>query len=184
MASKQTGGKKIKKKTGGIFVKNILTRKLILPFHSIGNNLKKNIQEDLEEKLYGKCSKEGYIKENSLKILSHSAGEIHENNVLFDVMFECLICHPVEGQLIKCKAKNITRAGIRAVYYKEEISPITVFIARDSHYNKEYFKKVKEEQEIIIRVIGIKYELNDETISILAELKPPKKIPKTKVILG
>ena len=31
-------------------------------------------------------------------------------------MFECDICHPVEGQIIKCEVKNITRAGIRAEY--------------------------------------------------------------------
>ena len=35
-------------------------------------------------------------------------------------MFECDICHPVEGQIIKCEVKNITRAGIRAVYTKEK----------------------------------------------------------------
>ena len=55
-------------------------------------------------------------------------------------MFECLICRPVEGQAIKVKAKNITKAGIRAIYAKEEISPITVFVARDHHYNSVDFQ--------------------------------------------
>ena len=53
---------KPRKKGKGIFMKNILTRKISLPFQSIGSNIKANILKTLEEKLYGKCSKEGYIK--------------------------------------------------------------------------------------------------------------------------
>ena len=98
-------------------------------------------------------------------------------------MFECLICRPVEGQVIKVKAKNITKAGIRAIYDKEEISPITVFIARDHHYNSLEFSKVKSEDDITIKVIGIRYELNDENISVLGELRIKKKKSKTKVTI-
>ena len=98
-------------------------------------------------------------------------------------MFECDICHPVEGQIIKCQAKNITRAGIRAVYTRETPSPITIFIARDHHYNNESFLKVKENEDITVRVIGIRYELNDETIAVLGELKNKVESKKTKVTI-
>ena len=99
-------------------------------------------------------------------------------------MFECLVCCPVEGQIIKCNVKNITRAGIRAVYANEDPSPITIFIARDHHYNQEQFTKIKEEEDIVIRVIGVRYELNDESISVLGELKPQKKKPRVKVTIA
>lgn len=164
---------KIKRKKG-LWMKNVLTRKVKCPFNQIGGNMRELIKSMLEQDLYNKCTKEGYIKKNSLKILSYSSGLVEGNEVIVDVMFECDICHPVEGQLIKCRAKNITRAGIRAVYVKEEKSPVTIFIARDHHYNNEYFTKIKEDEDITIRVIGIRYELNDETISVLGELKPPK----------
>tara|TARA_Y100001935_G_C16867541_1_gene296221 strand:- start:20 stop:526 length:507 start_codon:yes stop_codon:yes gene_type:complete len=165
-------------------MKNMLTRRILLPFHSIGSNIRENIQKKLDEQLYNKCSKEGYIKSGSIKILSYSSGLVEADNVVFEVMFECDICHPVEGQIIKCQVKNITRAGIRAVYTKEKISPITVFVARDHHYNNEAFLKVKENEEITIRVIGIRYELHDETISVLGELKSSKiNKAKTKVTI-
>jgi len=176
IAKKRTRGK-------GIYMKNVLTRKISLPFRNIGSNIKVNIKKVLETTLYGKCAKEGYIRKNSINILSFSSGVVAGNYVTFDVIFECLVCHPVEGQIIKCRVKNITRAGIRANYAKEEISPITIFIARDHHYNNEFFSKIKTDQDIVIRVIGIRYELNDETISILGELKLPKKRPKTKVTI-
>ena len=164
-------------------MKNVWTRRILLPFHSVGSNIRENIQEKIEENLYNKCSKEGFIKKKSIIILSYSSGLVEANNVSFEVMFECDICHPVEGQLIKCQAKNITRAGIRAEYTLETPSPITIFIARDHHYNNETFLKVKENEDITIKVIGIRYELNDETISVLGELKNKIDVKKTKVTI-
>ncbi len=173
------------KRQRGIFMKNVLSRRVILPFHSVGSNIRENIKRKLEGNLYNKCTKEGYIRNNSIVILSYSSGVIEADNVIFDVMFECEICHPVEGQIIKCQVKNITRAGIRAIYNSKDIkSPITIFIARDHHYNNEEFSKITETQDITIQVIGIRYELNDETISVLGELKTTKtNKPKTKVTI-
>ena len=185
--SKKSGKGKIRKnkvkKSRGIWMKNVSTRRILLPFHSVGSNIRENIQAKIEENLYNKCSKEGYIKNKSIKILSYSSGLVEANNVSFEVMFECDICHPVEGQIIKCQAKNITRAGIRAVYTRETPSPITIFIARDHHYNNESFLKVKENEDITVRVIGIRYELNDETIAVLGELKNKVESKKTKVTI-
>ena len=166
-------------------MKNVLSRRVILPFHVVGSNIRENIKTKLETNLYNKCTKEGYIRNNSIVILSYSSGVIESDNVIFDVMFECDICHPVEGQLIKCQVKNITRAGIRAIYNTKDIkSPITIFVARDHHYNNEEFSKITESQDITIQVIGIRYELNDETISVLGELKTTKSNkPKTKVTI-
>ena len=174
---------KNKLKRKGIWMKNVLTRKIVLPFKSIGNNIRENIQKKLEENLYNRCSKEGYIKKKSIQILSYSSGVVEANTVIFDVMFECNICRPVEGQIIPCKVKNITRAGIRATYTREEESPITIFVARDHHYNNEEFSQQKEDDDINIKVIGIRYELNDETISVLGELILSRKKPKTKVTI-
>ena len=48
-------------------------------------------------------------------------------------------------------------------------NPIVVFITRDHNYNKDKFKDVKENDEIQVKVIGIRYQLNDDSISIIAE---------------
>ena len=79
---------------------------------------------------------------------------------------------------IKCKVDNVTKAGVRASYHQQNVeSPIMVFIARDHYYNNSSFTKVKENDTIIIKVIGIRYELNDNYIYIIAELM---KLQKTK----
>ena len=145
-------------------MKNVLSRRVILPFHVVGSNIRENIKTKLETNLYNKCTKEGYIRNNSIVILSYSSGVVEANTVVFDVMFECDICRPVEGQIISCKVMNVTRAGIRAKYTREEESPITIFIARDHHYNNKYFSTVEEGDEITAKVIGQRYELNDEQV--------------------
>lgn len=184
ISKKSVKGKKKKIRKKGIWMKNVLTRRILLPFNSVGSNARENIKKKLEENLYNKCTKEGYIKNNTINILSYSSGLVEANYVAFDVMFECDVCHPVEGQVIKCQVKNITRAGIRAIYVKEKKSPITVFVARDHHYNNEEFSKIVENQDITIKVIGIRYELHDESISVLGELKQTKiNKAKTKVTI-
>jgi hypothetical protein len=80
----------------------------------------------------------------------------------------------VEGMLIQCVAKNITKAGIRAESANEVPSPVVVFIAKDHHFNNEYFADVKEGDKINVRVIGQRFELNDKYISIIAEIVKPK----------
>ena len=171
-SSKLVSRKKIR--GTGIYNHNILTRTTSLPFNVLGSNIRENIELVLKETMEGKCVKEGYIKPDSIRIISYSAGLIKDKYVLFEVAFECLICRPVEGQKIRCMIKNITKAGIRAEH-KDKPSPMIIFIARDHQFNNKYFSKVKESDDIMVRIIGIRYELNDKYISAIAELLSPKK---------
>ena len=90
---------KKKKEKKGIYMKNIITRKVVLPFNVLGNNIKENLKSSLKNDLEGKCSSEGYIKNDSVNIISYSAGIVESENVIFDVVFDCLICKPVEGMV-------------------------------------------------------------------------------------
>ncbi len=172
--------KKIKKRGLGIYMQNVLYKQVTLPFHNIGNNIAELLNEKISREFEGKCNEEGYIKPHSIRLISFSAGEIRGKDVLFTVSFECLVCRPVEGQRFKCIVKNVTKAGIRAET-KEPISPVIVFIARDHHHNIRAFSKLKENDEINVRVIGIRYELNDKYISVIAEYIEPKKIKRPRV---
>ena len=160
-----------RKKT--LYFKTMGTRKVKLPFYLAGSNLDAIIKEKLVNRLEGKCSNEGYIKPYSVQITSHSSGILEGADIIFDVVFECRACAPVQGMVIKCNIQNITKAGIRATI-KGEHSPVIIFVARDHQYNNEYFNQRKEGEEIKVRVIGQRYELNDTYISIIGTLVEPK----------
>ena len=93
-------------------------------------------------------------------------------------MFECLVCKPVEGMKFKVTVKNITKAGIRAEYKQD--SPIVVFISRDHSYKNKNFNSINVDDNIYVRVIGIRYELNDDFISIIADLDE-RKMKRSKI---
>ena len=155
----------------------VLTRTILLNMSSIGENLTEIINKVISSKYEGKCVVEGYIKPGSTKIVSYSSGLISGENVFFEVVIQCEICYPVEGMLIQCVAKNITKAGIRAISANEkdeENSPFIVFIARDHHYMNDQFQSIQEGTRFVAKVIGQRFELNDKYISIIAELSKQK----------
>lgn len=169
--------KKRRDKIQTIYSRCLLTRKIILLMSTIGKNLKENIEENIKENFEGKCVVEGFIKPDSVKIITHSSGTIERgNHVMFEIVFECDVCFPVEGMIISCVAKNITKAGIRAESVGEVPSPVIVFIAKDHHYNVPNFSEIKEGDKINIRVIGQRFELNDKFVSIIGELIKEKEV--------
>ena len=167
-----------------VYSRCLINRKIVLPITSIGKNLQEVIEENVKANFEGKCLVEGYIKDNSSKIITYSSGIINRGNYIsFEVVFECEVCFPVEGMNIQCVAKNVTKAGIRAESASEVPSPIVVFVAKDHHFNVPHFAEIQEGDKINIRVIGQRFELNDKYISIIGELikdKPDYTQQKTK----
>ena len=167
--------KKKENRIQSVYSRCLITRKIILPITNIGKNIKENIEENIRINFEGICVVEGFIKPNSSKIITYSSGSIERgNNVIFEVIFECDICFPVEGMIILCVAKNITKAGIRCESANDIPSPIIVFIAKDHHYSNNYFSEIQEGDKILVRVIGQRFELNDKYISIIGELMKEK----------
>jgi len=174
--------KKRELKINSIYSRCLLTRNIALPLTTIGKNIKETIENKITFEFGGKCLVEGYIKTDSLKLITHSSGLITRGtNVNFNVVFECEACFPVEGMIIQCVAKNITKAGIRAESATDVPSPVIVFIAKDHHYNVAQFAEIKEGDRFNVRVIGQRFELNDKYVSIIGELVKPKFDPEGKM---
>ena len=127
-----------------IYTRSLITRSVSLQMVNIGKNIQQTIERFIIENYEGKCVVEGFIKVGSCKIITYSSGLIKGTNIGFEVVFECRICCPVEGMLIQCIAKNITKAGIRAESSDETPSPIVVFVTRDHHYMVQHFATIEE----------------------------------------
>lgn len=182
--TEQTETKKRKKKHHGIYSRNLISRKIPVPFNLIGNNLNTILLKHVKKDVEGKCNKEGFIKNNSVRLVSISAGILEGENVIYHVSFECLICHPVENQHIKCKIVNITKAGIKCIYGDtEDESPIINYIARDHNYNNKLFNEAKIGDLINTRVIGIRFELNDKKVYIISEIIQSRNRQKSNIVI-
>lgn len=182
------------RKIYGVYNKSILETKVVLAITEIGKNIKPNLENKIASKVSGKCIAEGFVKPSSIKVLNYSSGTIAADRIEYHVAFECMICMPVEGMLVECSVKTITKAGIHAQIIDDEGNmPVTVFIARDHHHIDQRFQNVKESDKIAARIIGIRYELNDICICAIATLvhdiksdnhRPNEKKPKIRVLGG
>jgi DNA-directed RNA polymerase subunit E'/Rpb7 len=170
-------------KNSSIYSKCLITKPVVLDITQIRGDLKETLKSKIASAFEGKCAVEGYVKPNSCDIVSYSCGVVERgNSICFIVAFECFICFPVEGQIIECYVKNVTKAGIRAELYQrqvhgvdEETSPVVVFVARDHYYSDSDFSDVKVSENIFVTVIGQRFELNDKYVSVIARLqKKPK----------
>ena len=164
---------KRKTKDLNIYSNAIISKSCYIPIVNVGTNIKDTLKLSIANEIEGKCIVEGYIKPDSVKVISYSNGIIYGLNIRFDVIIECMACCLVEGTHINCIVKNITKAGIRAEV-DETPTPVVIFIARDHNYMSKQFSLIEENQIIKIKVIGQRYELNDKYISIIAELVSEK----------
>lgn len=154
------------------YMKSVLITKVIVSITEVGKNIKQNLEKVIVSKVEGRCIVEGYVRPDSINILTYSAGKVHNGHVEFHITYECLISHPVDGMLVECYCKTITKAGIHAeVVDKNKNIPIIVFIARDHHINNNLFDKVVENAKLVVRVIGVRFELNDPNICVIGTLK-------------
>ena len=160
------------KKIYGIFLPLVLERKINLHINEVGQNVKQNLELKLNDLYCNKCIPEGIIRNNSIKLVTYSAGNVNGELVSFVCIFDCFVCNPVENMVIECKIQTITKAGIHCQYYDREsnTSPLHIFVARDHHFNNKDFNDLEENDEVRIKVIGTRYELNDPYICVIASL--------------
>jgi hypothetical protein len=159
-----------------LFVKQRIRRTLSIPFYKINKsmNITQLLRSQLAKSVEGRCSVEGYISPNSISICSHSCGTLAAANINFDITADCLICFPDEHKVIKCIAKTITQAGIRAgARYLQHgnVSPIEVFLSRDMNSQmRELFSRIEENDILTVEIIGRRFVLHDTHVTIIAML--------------
>ena len=158
-------------KTQGVYSNEMLTRKVFLTMDQVGQNIKQNLERSISHCIEGKCTQDGYIKPNSVRVTTYSAGVVNNEKIEFQTVFECMVCHPVEDMVIDCKVKTLTKAGIHGeVIDNEGNMPVTVFIARDHHFTNKQFGTIEENSIVTTKIIGIRFELNDPFICAIGTL--------------
>lgn len=152
-----------------LFVKSTIDTTLFIPFSAIGSNIKDVLENELKDRYEGKCIREGFVRPGTLKVIQYSSGMCRGNDIVFDIVYQAFICFPIEGTRIMIEITNITKAGIRGKS-RDALSPIDVFVARDHHINESEFNNYSVGETVYVEIIGHRFEINDPTISVIAEL--------------
>jgi DNA-directed RNA polymerase subunit E'/Rpb7 len=153
----------------------MLSRRVGLKITEIGAKIKQNLENKIKFSIEGKCITEGFVRPKTVSVVSYSCGLVKDDHIEFHVIYQCLVCNPIKDLEVACKVKNITKAGIHAeVRDNEDNVPITVFIARDHNYTNNMFDEVEKDAIIRVKVIGVRFELNDPSITAIAHLLKDK----------
>jgi len=159
--------------------KNIaISKRVHLAMRFVDKNIQKVLSSIIKKEVEGKCLAHGYVKRNSVTIVSYSAGLLKAGDVAFDVVFTCDVCLPMHGQPLTCIVKSRSAVGIRAEVDipGHSPAPIVVFIALDHYINQPHVlsfmksEEAEEGKEIEVSVIGQRFQLNDNQIRVIAEL--------------
>jgi DNA-directed RNA polymerase subunit E'/Rpb7 len=152
-----------------IYFNCILTKKIIVASKFLNENIDEYIESYLKSKVEGLCIDEGYIKNDSVKILKKSVGMLlgskFNGDITYDVAYTADICNPVIGNLIDCKVKFINKLGILG-----NNGPITIIVGKQFHVNDDDINNIKENDIIKVEVIAKKFSLNDREIKVIAKL--------------
>ena len=152
----------------------------------LNSDYKKNILKVLKKKYEGICSKFGYIKQNSIELISVYKGSIELSTfhgyVLFDVEFNACICNPAIGSIVKCKVKNINVFGILCTSgiteYGQYQNILNIIIPKqDSQFTNhpDLLENIAINDEVNVEILGKKYILNNKNINVFGKIIDSKK---------
>jgi DNA-directed RNA polymerase subunit E'/Rpb7 len=157
-----------------LFVKTTLNHTISLEPKHINNLIDKTITAILKDELESKCIKYGYIKPNSIHILSRSLGNVlasqFNGSVIYNVSLSADICNPLEDDIIKAKISSINKMGVMAYVGDKDDPYISILLAKQHHIENDAFDKLKVEENIHVRVVGKRFEYGDSQISVIGVL--------------
>jgi DNA-directed RNA polymerase subunit E'/Rpb7 len=148
--------------------------------NELGPNIEEIIYTKLKNNLENMCSKHGFIRKGSIKIIKRSAGLIkvaHFNgNIAYDLYCVAEICNPAQGSIIKCRVKAKNSLGLLANGFYDNMPILEIIVPKISAgiQSEINIDTVNIGDEISIEVVGKKFQLYDKHISIIGKAMKEK----------
>jgi DNA-directed RNA polymerase subunit E'/Rpb7 len=159
--------------TSPIYRPLVQTTTIFVKPHLLNYEIDTVLLEQLKLKLEGICIKPGYIKPDSIRILSRTAGKMNigvfDGTASFVIKYEALICNPAIGDIIECQVSDTNKAAINAFVEDETTSPLNIFMARQHHVGNTEFFALKKGDIIKIKIVGKTYNYRDTNILVFGQ---------------
>ena len=137
------------------------------------------IASKLKAKFEGVCSRFGYVKPGTLALASRSAGSFmkpHFNgHTRFEVCVMGDVCNPTTGMVVDAKVKASNNLGVLA----DGDGILDILIPRRSAgiSSEVDLDGLKVGDDILVEVLGKRYQLKDSKISIIGRVVKERKNP-------
>jgi len=142
-------------------------------------NFEKTIKDKLRRKYEGICTKYGFIKPESIDIQKRSIGVFSKQHfnghIKFDILCNAEVCNPIKGLVVEAEIKNKNALGLLAessIDINDKNIPILdIIIPKKAAgiLSEIDLENVNIGDIIYVMILGKKYQLNDEKISIIGK---------------
>ena len=149
---------------------------IILTPNELNKHFENTILTKIKETLENSCSKHGYIKRDSIKIIKRSPGYIKEShfngNIAYDLNCIAEICNPAQDSTVKCIVKAKNNLGLLAIGKYEDMAILEVIIPKITSgiLSDVNIDNINIGDEINVVVCGKKFTLYDKMISIIGRI--------------
>jgi DNA-directed RNA polymerase subunit E'/Rpb7 len=149
---------------------------IILTPNELNKTFENTILTKIKATLENSCSKHGYIKRDSIKIIKRSPGHIKEShfngNIAYDLNCIAEICNPAQDSIVKCIVKAKNNLGLLAIGKYEDMAILEVIIPKITSgiLSDVNIDNINIGDEINVIVCGKKFTLYDKMISIIGKI--------------
>jgi DNA-directed RNA polymerase subunit E'/Rpb7 len=138
------------------------------------------IEDKLCKLLEGKCSRHGFVKRDSVKLLSRSMGALERGrftgDLIFNVQAEGLVINPPDGFILQGEVIRKNKMGI----YVNYMDAVRIILPRDINIGNDEFESVEVGERINVEVKKSRFQVNDEYILSVGLFKGRKNTSNSK----
>jgi DNA-directed RNA polymerase subunit E'/Rpb7 len=157
--------------------------------HDLIDDFNTIIKNKLQSKLEGICTRYGYIKPGSIEIIRRSSGKFikqHFNgHIHFDILCKGEVCNPPKGLIVEAQVKNKNTLGLLAEglmnINNETIPILDIIIPKKAAgiLSEINIDEIEIGDTINVMIMGKRFQMNDNKISIIGRAVREKTIEKT-----
>lgn len=142
------------------------------------------LEEKLRSRLEGRCSRHGYVRQGTLKLLSRSMGKVERGrftgNILFHAQAEAKVLNPPDGVVVTGEVIRKNKMGLYVNYE----DAIRIIVPRDLNIGNDEFEMVDVGEMITVEIKKSRFQVNDEyilSVGLFQERKEPRAAVVTNV---
>lgn len=162
-----------------VFVRSVLRDTLLLKPQLLGSNYREVLLAQLRRKVEAVCSRHGYVMPGSVALHKVSSGRLEavslNGDIKYDVQYYANVCNPPVGTVLRARVVDLNRFGVLAhcglLLPDGDFVPVVEIIVTRQGVNGATSEidldALKKGDEINVEILGKKFELNDDKISVI-----------------
>jgi DNA-directed RNA polymerase subunit E'/Rpb7 len=132
------------------------------------------ILEKLKKQVEGKCIGDGFIKDESVEIISRSPGMMFNNDftgsIAYEIKYSAEVCNPKEGQIIEVVVEDNNNETNTVCYFvDEDTSPIEIYLFKQHYLENTVYAGLKKGDKILVKILDTQIEFGQRKILATAE---------------